>query len=126
MNTIDIIYEIEYIWILKMGVNIHWIHSHFGFGSQYPLGIHSHFLAIQCNFTELKTHVTEKYKEKTENAEETFLKQCSLCNLVYKNKKEMSKQMRTHSYSYVQFRCTYCEFTWGGRNWHGSTFSKTS
>ena len=75
----------------------------------------------KCDFSTnsengLKTHVTKKHKEKTENVEKTFPKQCSLCNLVFKNKKEMSKQIRTHSYLYVQFRCAHCEFIGGGRN----------
>ena len=74
------------------------------------------FKCNKCDFSTnsengLKLHVTKKHEEKTENVEETFPKQCSLCNLVFKNKKEMSK----HSYSYVQFRCENCEFIgWGG------------
>ena len=52
-----------------------------------------------------KTH-----KDHKENIEETFPKQCSLSDLVFKNKKEMRKHMRTHSYSYVQFKCEHGEF----------------
>ena len=34
-----------------MGVYIHFTYTIFGNGSPYPMGIHSQFLPIQCNFT---------------------------------------------------------------------------
>ena len=50
------------------------------------------FKCKNCDFSRhsengLKTHVTKTHKEKTENVEETFPKQCSLCNLFFKNSK---------------------------------------
>ena len=76
------------------------------------------FKCQKCDFSTnsengLKTHVTKKHKEQKQNIKETFPKQCSLCDLIFKSKKEMSKHVRTHSYSYVQFKCEHCEFIGG-------------
>ena len=42
-----------------------------------------------------------------------YPKECALCDIVLNSNKEMKKHMRTHSFNYVTFKCTHCDFIGG-------------
>ena len=76
------------------------------------------FKCDECKFvtnseTALKSHMTKKHKKEKFVDDSIYPKQCSLCEKVYKNSKELKKHMRTHSYNYVTFKCTLCDFVGG-------------
>ena len=76
------------------------------------------FKCDKCDFSTisengLKTHNTKKHKDKIQISEDIFPKQCSVCDLLLNNKKEMAKHMRTHSYKFVQYQCEHCDFIGG-------------
>ena len=42
-----------------------------------------------------------------------FPQECTLCEIVLNNNKEMKRHMRTHSFTYVTFKCALCDFIGG-------------
>ena len=64
------------------------------------------FQCDKCNFSSssehgLKTHTRKKHKSQKEFAENISSQQCTFCDLVFNDEREMKKHMRTHSYSLV-------------------------
>ena len=50
------------------------------------------------------------WKEPTVSEVKEFPQQCSFCDVILNDKKQLKKHMRTHSYSLVQFKCDLCDF----------------
>jgi uncharacterized Zn-finger protein len=55
----------------------------------------------------LKTHVRKKHSDQKESIENNFPQQCTLCDLIFNDKNQMKKHMRTHSYSNVQYNVIF-------------------
>ena len=74
------------------------------------------FKCEKCKFVSnseqgLKTHVAKKHK--SEKKKEIILKfpvSCELCDKELKDKREMLKHQKSHSYQYVAYKCVKCEF----------------
>ena len=82
------------------------------------ISIENKFKCDECNFvtnseTVLKSHMTKKHKTEKVVDDNIYPKQCSLCEKVYNNSKELKKHMRTHSYNYATFKCALCDFVGG-------------
>ena len=78
------------------------------------------FKCEKCSFATnsengLKTHVTRKHKNQIEITENKFPQQCSLCDEILNNLRDLKKHLRTHSYKNIQYKCNLCEFVGGGR-----------
>ena len=58
----------------------------------------------------LKSHIGKKHKDTTVSDMKEFPQQCSFCDLILNDKKQLKKHMRTHSYSLVQYKCDLCDF----------------
>ena len=54
--------------------------------------------------------MSKKHKDQKAIVEKNFPKQCSLCEKNLNDNIELKKHMRTHSYSFVQFKCDLCGF----------------
>ena len=52
----------------------------------------------------------KKHKEPTVSEVREFTQQCTFCDIILNDKKQLKKHMRTHSYSLVQFKCDLCDF----------------
>ena len=70
----------------------------------------------QCKFTTsseqgLKTHVAKKHKLETKTETNvTYPTTCDLCDKTIKDRREMIKHKRNHSFRYVTFKCVKCDF----------------
>ena len=52
----------------------------------------------------------KKHKGQKEFDGKNSSEQCTFCDLVFNDEKQMKKHMRTHSYSLVQYKCDLCDF----------------
>ena len=76
------------------------------------------FKCNECDFRTvseqgLKSHMTRKHKEVRKEENLKFPRTCDFCEEEFKNKREMNKHMRMHSYTHVQFQCDKCDFFGG-------------
>ena len=65
---------------------------------------------FQQHRTWIKNSHEQKQKEFQENDSS---QQCTFCDFVFSDERQMKKHMGTHSYSLVQYKCDLCEFFMG-------------
>ena len=74
------------------------------------------FKCKECKYTTaseqgLKTHVAKKHKTAQKKEEMlTFPITCELCDKELRDKKEMVKHQKNHSYKFVAYKCVKCDF----------------
>ena len=63
---------------------------------------------VSCSEAGLRSHQTRIHTISTINNQ--FPKTCDLCDYEVKNKTELKRQLKVHSYKAINFKCKECEF----------------